>query len=80
MWEGNVRQTWHVPSIAYCKLLKEILLLPCMHVQNTFIEQLGLVCDLYLGGAWFESWLAQQLSCRFSWFSCVLSGKFQAYT
>jgi len=55
LWEGIVRLAWHVPSIAYCKLLKEILLLPFMNVQNTFTKQVGLVCDLYLRGTWFES-------------------------
>jgi len=60
-----VKLAWHVPSIAYCELLKEVVLRPCMNVQNTFTEQVGLVCDLYLRGTWFESWLAH-LSCRFS--------------
>jgi hypothetical protein len=67
MWEGNVRQAWHVPSIAYCELLEEILLLPCIRVHDPFTKQVDLsnsVCDLCSGGAWFESWLGQQLSCR----------------
>jgi len=34
LWEGNVKLAWHVPSIAYCELLKEIVLRPCMNVQN----------------------------------------------
>ena len=28
--------------------------------------------DLYLGGAWFESWSGQVLSLRFLWFSSFL--------
>jgi hypothetical protein len=82
MCEGNMRQAWHVPCIAYCGLSEEISSYQ-VHVQNTLTEQVWLsnkVCDLYSGGASFRSWLEQQQLCRVSWFSSVSLGKCKAST
>jgi hypothetical protein len=66
LWEGSVRLAWHVPSSPYCELLKEILfVVPLCKCSEHIYRASWLDLWLYLGG----TWLAQHLSCRFSWFS-----------